>query len=135
MDRVLLVLLVLAAAAAAAAWWRSRQGRAMPVTGPAPAPDLAALTGVTDRPAFVTFTAPGCAPCTRTRLVLEGVADNTGAALVSVDVSDAPGIARRHGVRRAPTTLVLDAGGRVTGRVSGIPDANAVAALVAQPVA
>jgi thiol-disulfide isomerase/thioredoxin len=82
--------------------------------------------------ALVEFTAPHCAPCTAARQVLEDVARDQEAVVVSVDLAEPTGdhLARAHRVLRAPTTFVVAPDGHVRGRVSGVPRHRDLEALL-----
>jgi thiol-disulfide isomerase/thioredoxin len=126
---LLALLVVLAATAAAALWWRSRQGRVTQQGGGTFG------RGAIGAPAggvlLVEFTAPGCVPCGQAREVLQAVAaEREDVAVVLVDVGEHLDLARTHGVLRAPTTLLVDAGDRVRHRISGVPAAADVAELL-----
>lgn len=87
------------------------------------AADLAEIGFSSDRHGFVIFTAPGCTTCRPARAVLDDVAAREGLMVVAVDASRHPDLAARHHILRAPTTLVLQPGGRVAARVHGVPHA------------
>jgi thiol-disulfide isomerase/thioredoxin len=80
-------------------------------------------TGVT----FVQFSTSTCTSCRTVRRVLaEHVAGAPGAAHVEVDAEERLDLARRLGILRTPTVVVLDGAGRVTGRFSGVPTPHQV---------
>ena len=63
-----------------------------------------------------------CAPCRAARRVLGEVAERTpGVRHVELDAEQNLELVRRLDVLRTPTVLVLDAGGRVVARSSGVP--------------
>lgn len=129
MSEPLALLAVLAVVAVAAALLRRREGAVRPVDGSTV--DLGRLGVPPGTAAFVEFTAPGCASCSRAGHVLRHVvADRTDVVLVTVDVGDQPELARAHGVLRAPTTLLVDAVGEVTHRIAGVPDVRTATALL-----
>jgi thiol-disulfide isomerase/thioredoxin len=71
---------------------------------------------------LVQFSTPTCTPCrTVRRLLDEQAAASPGVAHVEIDAERRLDLARRFHVLRTPTVLVLDAGGRVTARLSGVP--------------
>lgn len=128
--------------------WRHVQGR---FTAPAdrteqrgPAPDASANAAPGAAPAFpadvgelgqratlVQFSSAFCAPCRTTRVLLSDVAARTpGVRYVEVDAEQHLDLVRRVGVRRTPTTFVLDSEGRVVTRASGAPTRTAVLAAV-----
>lgn len=114
----------LAAAVLVGLLLRHRSGRVRAVAGDdvvAPA-DLGADlgAGLGERATFLQFSSEVCAPCRATRRVLgDLVAAVPGVAHVEVDAAQRLDLARRLGVVRTPTVLVLDAGGRVRSRASG----------------
>jgi len=76
------------------------------------------------RPAAVVFSAPGCIEC---RLQKAQLSQLPGLRLVELDVSRDRGAAREFGVMTAPTTVVIDQGGRVLGAHHGLVAAGEVA--------
>jgi len=69
------------------------------------------------RPALIVFTSPTCAPCKLQQMpvvdrLMAGWAERID--LRVVDVTEQPDVAARFGVWSLPTTIVLDAGGRVS---------------------
>ncbi|MFF9045794.1 TlpA family protein disulfide reductase [Streptomyces parvulus] len=83
------------------------------------------------RATLVQFSSAFCAPCRATRRVLGEVARMVpGVAHVEIDAEDRLDLVRSLGVRKTPTVLVLDAGGRVVRRAVGQPrKADVIAAL------
>ncbi|MDO0928973.1 thioredoxin family protein [Streptomyces sp. TG1A-8] len=83
------------------------------------------------RATLVQFSTAFCAPCRATRRVLGEVAALVpGVAHVEIDAETRLDLVRELGIRRTPTVLVLDAGGRVVRRAAGQPrKADVVAAL------
>ncbi|WP_370328319.1 thioredoxin family protein [Euzebya sp.] len=141
MDRLLVLVAVVALAtvlaAARTAWdGRVRPTRATASSGarpPGEAADVVAVVQPTTPLVLVELTAPSCAACATARAVLDEVAtEHADVSVVALDVADAVDLARRHRVLRAPTTLVVGADGTLWGRVSGVPDATALAELVAR---
>lgn len=84
-----------------------------------------------ERATLVQFSSAFCAPCRATRRILTEVADMVdGVAHVEIDAEAHLDLVRRLNVMRTPTVLVLDAGGGVVRRGSGLPrKADIVAAL------
>lgn len=128
----LLVLLVLAATAAGLVM-RRRDGRfrASARTDRVDAAQLGRPLG--SRRTFLQVSAATCATCPQVARVLGSVADGAdGVAHVEIRVEEHDALARRLGVLRTPTVLLLDADGFVLSRTSGPlrPD-QARAALVA----
>ena len=81
------------------------------------------------------FSSAFCAPCRATRRILGDVAEMIpGVTHVEVDAEHHLDLVRRLGVRRTPTTFVLDADGGIVVRASGAPTKPAVIAAVGQAV-
>ncbi|MCZ7437385.1 thioredoxin family protein [Micromonospora sp. WMMC241] len=148
----LAVLVAVLAAATAFGWWRRRHdGRLRAVRDRRPAgPDgstgadgsvaagtgrsvaagdvrlAATLAALGVRPGAVTvvqFSAPVCAPCRATRRILDDVTGRLdGVTLLEVGVDEHLDAARALDVWRTPTLLVVDAGGRIVRRATGVPD-------------
>jgi hypothetical protein len=71
---------------------------------------------------FVQFSTRTCTSCRAVRRVLgEHAAATPGAVHAEVDAEDRLDLARRLGILRTPTVVVLGPDGRVTGRLSGVP--------------
>ncbi|MFI9638837.1 thioredoxin family protein [Micromonospora sp. NPDC051925] len=128
----LLVLVgVLALASVLGWWWKRSDGRirpATPATGTAgsqgePSPTLTALGVPAGAVTLVQFSSAVCAPCRATRRVLEDVQRQVdGLHLREVDAEQHLDAARELDIWRTPTVLVVDTGGQVVQRVSGVPD-------------
>ena len=120
--RLVILIAALAASGAIALLLRGRDGRVREVTG-APAitsADVGRPLGTTA--AFVQFSARTCAPCRTVRRALEALTvDRPDLVHIDVDAEERLDLARRHGVLRTPTVLVLDGGGQVLRRFSGVP--------------
>jgi len=134
MTGFLVLVVTLAAAGAFGLLWHRRDGRlrADPASDVLHAEVLASLgikTG--ERATLVQFSSAFCAPCRATRRILGEIADAVdGVAYVEVDAEKHLDAVRRLRILRTPTTLVLDAGGRIVVRASGQPrKADVVAAL------
>ncbi|MEV4432667.1 thioredoxin family protein [Streptomyces sp. NPDC049555] len=84
-----------------------------------------------ERATLVQFSSAFCQPCRATRRVLADVAAMVeGVAHVEIDAESRLELVRALEVTATPTTLVLDAGGRVVRRAAGQPRrADVVAAL------
>lgn len=84
-----------------------------------------------ERATLVQFSSAFCAPCRATRRILAEVADVVpGVTHVEIDAESHLDLVRRLDVMRTPTTLVLDAAGRVTNRASGQPRKEQVLAAL-----
>jgi thiol-disulfide isomerase/thioredoxin len=132
--RALALLGVLGVASAIALLLRRRAGRARDVRGGellGPA-ELAAPLG--ERATFVQFSSPACSPCRSVRRVLTGlVADDPELAHVEIDATERLDLARRLGILRTPTVLLLDPQGLVVRRISGPITAAQARAAVPEP--
>lgn len=97
------------------------------------APGLLERLGV--RPAPVTllqFSSAFCAPCRSVRRVSEEVAELLpGVQHVEIDAESHLDEVRELGIWRTPTLLILDAGGRVVKRATGVPSKPQLIAAVA----
>ncbi len=143
MSQGLLVLLVVLVAAGGFGVYRNRtDGRIRPSGGRAEAePDDVLVTLGPDqlgaplgaRATLLQFSSAFCQPCRATRAVLATVSrTQPGIAHVEVDAESHLELVRRLGIRRTPTTLVLDAAGRELGRAVGVPRPDALLAAVAE---
>ncbi len=77
------------------------------------------------------FSSPMCAPCRATRRILDEVASGAdGVAHIEVNATERLDLVRLLDVRRTPTVFVLDPGGRVARRGTGLmPRAEVLQAL------
>jgi hypothetical protein len=145
MSQGLLVLLAVLVAAGGFGVYRSRtDGRIRPSGGRTLAearPDDEPVTVGPDqlgaplgaRATLLQFSSAFCQPCRTTRAVLATVSrTQPGIAHVEVDAESHLELVRRLGIRRTPTTLVLDAAGRELGRAVGVPRPDALLAAVAE---
>lgn len=74
---------------------------------------------------------PTCAPCVTVKQILTEVAGRRpGFRWVYVDAADHLDLAEAHHVLRVPTLFVLDPGGRILARTSGVPAARDVLAVL-----
>lgn len=71
------------------------------------------------RATFVQFSSATCSSCPQVRRVLADLARSEGVVHIDVDAEEHMDLVRRHGVRRTPTVLLLDADGEVRFRHSG----------------
>ncbi|WP_245716225.1 thioredoxin family protein [Micromonospora humi] len=143
----LAVLVAVLAAATALGWWRrGRDGRLRAVRDRRPAAGTdgsvaagdvrhaATLAALGVRPGAVTvvqFSAPVCAPCRATRRILDDVTGGLdGVTLLEVGVDEHLDAARALDVWRTPTLLLVDAGGRIVRRVTGVPDRDELLAAL-----
>lgn len=82
-------------------------------------------------PVLLDFTAAWCPPCRALAPVIERIAaEHAGRVRVGiVDIDEAPALARRYGIRAAPTVIALR-GGREVGRHTGTARAETLLALL-----
>ena len=84
-----------------------------------------------ERATLVQFSSAFCQPCRATRRVLAEVSEAVpGVTHVEIDAESHLELVRRLGVMRTPTTLVLDAHGRIATRASGQPRKEQVIAAL-----
>jgi thiol-disulfide isomerase/thioredoxin len=130
---ILVTVAVLAAATCVGLWRRGREGRMRTVD--TPAPETATLAALGVEPGAVTllqFSSAFCAPCRATRRVLADVAAGVqGVRHVEVDAESHLEAVRALGIWKTPTTLVVDAAGRIVQRAAGVPAKAQVYAAVA----
>jgi thiol-disulfide isomerase/thioredoxin len=88
-------------------------------------------TSLGEKATLVQFSSAFCAPCRATRRILTDVAGMVdGVAHVELDAEAHLDLVRRLNVLRTPTVFVLDAGGGIVRRASGLPrKADIIAAL------
>ncbi len=138
---------VLAVATVFGLFWQRNDGRLRPVgVAAAPGPsqegtavsgaDLQVLTALGVQPGtpatLLQFSSAFCAPCRATRrLCGEVAAMLDGVTHIEVDAESHLDAVRALGVMRTPTLFVLDAGGRVVQRASGLPTRAHLVAAVA----
>lgn len=135
---LVVAVVALAAATAFGLWRRRRDGRlrATPLSprDPAPAPEVLTALGVqAGTPAtLLQFSSAFCAPCRAVRRVCADVAKAVdGVRHVEVDAESHLEAVRELGIWRTPTVLIVDRGGRVVHRASGVPAKGQVIAAVA----
>ncbi len=85
--------------------------------------DAARRGDAAGRPALLVFTSPTCAPCKLQQMpivdrLMTGWRDRIDVRVI--DVTEQPDVAARFGVWSLPTTIVLDAEGRVTAINPGV---------------
>ncbi len=131
MTSVAALVTVVAVVGVFSLWYRARQGRVRTGARVALGADRLAELGATPgRQLLLELTAPGCAPCVAAKRVLDEVARGAPVDVLTVDVADAQDIARANRVLQAPTTLVVGPDGIVNARISGVPDAGELRALL-----
>jgi thiol-disulfide isomerase/thioredoxin len=98
-----------------------------------PAQDLPGPLG--QRATLLQFSSAFCAPCRATRRTLTEVAGMVpGVVHLELDAEHHLDLVRRLGVRRTPTTFVLDARGGIVTRAAGAPTKPAVVAALGRAV-
>ena len=89
--------------------------------------------------ALVQFSTELCARCPQVRRLLGEIAGNRSIPHLEVDLTTRSDLATRYHVLQTPTTILIDASGRVVSRWGGVPDRRsideAVSALVGAPSA
>ena len=89
-----------------------------------------------ERATLVQFSSAFCAPCRATRVLLTDIAAKTpGVVTIEIDAEERLELTRQLNILRTPTVLVLDAGGRITRRASGLPRRDQVLAALGEAVA
>jgi thiol-disulfide isomerase/thioredoxin len=126
---VLLAALLLAGAVGVVLRRRAGQARVVTDGERLGVADLAVPLG--ERATFVQFSSPACSPCRSVRRVLTDLAQaEPDLVHVELDATERLDLAKRLGILRTPTVLLLDPGGRVVRRISGpITPAQARAAV------
>jgi thiol-disulfide isomerase/thioredoxin len=102
---------------------RARNGRLRTSASPSglPAEVLAELDEAS-HVTLVMFSTEFCASCKHTRVVLNGLAQDTdGIAHTEIDLTDKPQLAKELSVLRTPTTIAVSADGTELLRVGGLP--------------
>lgn len=134
---LVVVVVALLAATAFGVGWRRRNGRLRATDGdPAELVDAGVLgADLGERATLLQFSSAFCRPCVATRHVLGDVAGTVpGVRHVEVDAESHLDLVRRLDVMSTPTTLLLDANGRVRRRATGVPRRDAVLAALAEVV-
>ena len=108
--------------------WRTTTGRARRVRGPVVSAEEVGAAELGARLTLLQLSTPLCTQCPPTaRLLRTEAAARPGVAHVEVDVSARIALADRFQVLQTPTTLLLDADGRVRGRIGGRPRPDVLA--------
>ena len=126
--RIILVAAVVLAALVAGLVWRSRTGRSKKVSNGQQI-DLAQLgatkngqpvTAFGERLTFLQFSSEFCSQCVQTARVYKDLEQHSEGILhIEVDITNRIDLAKKYNILQTPTTLVLDASGRVTSRIGG----------------
>jgi thiol-disulfide isomerase/thioredoxin len=127
-SRLALILGVVAIAVAAGWVWRARTGRAKLVTSGGII-DLTEIGAIKDgkpvtkfgkKVTFLQFSTEICSQCRQTARLFHELEQTTPDVLhVEVDITHRMELAKKFHIMQTPTTLVLDARGRVTSRIGG----------------
>ncbi|AXT86073.1 thioredoxin [Aeromicrobium sp. A1-2] len=133
---VLLVAVLLTAITAMA--FKARNGRFAASTVPAGAEVLTAADlggALGERATLVQFSSAFCSPCRATRILLDDVAAKLdGVVTIDIDAEAHLDMVRRLNIMRTPTVLVLDAGGAISTRASGLPRREQVLAALGEAI-
>ena len=126
--RIILVAAVVLAALVAGLVWRSRTGRSKKVSNGGQI-DLAQLgatkngqpiTAFGERLTFLQFSSEFCSQCVQTARVYKDLEQHSEGILhIEVDITNRIDLAKKYNILQTPTTLVLDASGRLTSRIGG----------------
>ena len=126
--RIILVAAFVLAALVAGLVWRSRTGRSKKVSNGQQI-DLAELgatkngqpiTAFGERLTFLQFSSEFCSQCVQTARVYKDLEQHSEGILhIEVDITNRIDLAKKYNIFQTPTTLVLDASGRVTSRIGG----------------
>ncbi len=133
--RIILVLALLAVATAAGLLWKTKTGRSKQVSS-GEVIDLAEIAAVKDgkpvtkfgkRVTFLQFSSEFCTQCRQTaRLFDELEQVHSDVLHIEVDITNRLDLASKFKILQTPTTLVLDAKGRVTSRIGGAVKAQTI---------
>lgn len=115
-----------ALAGAFGAIWRVRNGRARSVADGTRV-DLVdfGISKLGHRITFLQLSSETCSACRQTARVLKELEQASGdTAHIEFDITNRLDLAKKYRVLQTPTTLVLDATGRVLSRIAGTPKPN-----------
>lgn len=134
-TRIALVVAVILAALALGLFWKLRTGRSKRVTNGQQI-DLAKLGAVKngkpvlafgERMTFLQFSTEFCSQCVQTARVYKELEEHSDGILhIEVDITNRLDVAKEFNILQTPTTLVLDAAGRVTSRIGGATKAQTI---------
>lgn len=133
--RIALVAAVVLLALMAGLVWKSRTGRAKKIND-GQLIDLASLGAIKNgqpvlqfgkRLTFLQFSTEFCSQCVQTARVYKDLEEHSDGILhIEVDITNRLDLAREFNILQTPTTLVLDATGRVTSRIGGATKAQTI---------
>jgi thiol-disulfide isomerase/thioredoxin len=134
-TRIALVVAVILAVLALGLFWKLRTGRSKRVTNGQQI-DLAKLGAVKngkpvlafgERMTFLQFSTEFCSQCVQTARVYQELEQHSDGILhIEVDITNRLDVAKEFNILQTPTTLVLDAAGRVTTRIGGATKAQTI---------
>ena len=134
-TRIALVVAVILAVLALGLFWKLRTGRSKRVTNGQQI-DLAKLGAVKngkpvlafgERMTFLQFSTEFCSQCVQTARVYKDLEQHSDGILhIEVDITNRLDVAKEFNILQTPTTLVLDAAGRVTSSIGGATKALAL---------
>ena len=113
---------LLAATVLAGVLLRRRDGRSVSVRGDRQVDPVDLMHMLGTRATLVQFSTEFCARCPQVRRMLGSVAaERPGVVHAEVDLTSRSDLATRYKVLSTPTTLVVDADGRIRSRFTGVP--------------
>lgn len=119
MTGLIVLSIAVVAAAIFIAYRRRTDGQVSEVTTGA---TLSTEVELGQRATLVQFSSQMCAPCRPTRELLSNVAaERPGVNHVDLDVAEHIDLVQSLDIRRTPTVLVVDGGGRIRHRITGVP--------------
>ncbi len=126
--RLILLAALVLAALAAGIWFKLSNGRSKSVRA-GEVVDLAELGAVKDgepvtrfgkKITFLQFSSEFCSQCVSTARTLRDLElHGDGVLHIEVDITNRLDLAKKFSILQTPTTLVLDAQGRITSRIGG----------------
>ncbi|MEN9714461.1 MAG: hypothetical protein RLZZ164_1125 [Actinomycetota bacterium] len=133
--RIALLVTLVALAVGAGVYYRFSNGRSKRVAGGEQV-DLKLLAATKDgkpvtrfgkKVTFLQFSSEFCSQCVATARTFRELEEQSGDILhIEVDVTHRLDLAKKFSILQTPTTLVLDAQGRITSRISGAARPQAV---------
>ena len=134
-TRIALVVAVILAVLALGLFWKLRTGRSKRIANGQQI-DLAKLGAVKngkpvlafgERMTFLQFSTEFCSQCVQTARVYKDLEQHSDGILhIEVDITNRLDVAKEFNILQTPTTLVLDAAGRVTSRIGGATKAQTI---------
>jgi thiol-disulfide isomerase/thioredoxin len=129
------VVAIILAVLALGLFWKSRTGRSKRIANGQQI-DLAKLGAVKngkpvlafgERMTFLQFSTEFCSQCVQTARVYKDLEQHSDGILhIEVDITNRLDVAKEFNILQTPTTLVLDAAGRVTSRIGGATKAQTI---------